>query len=149
MPTEQTCAGHPDSGREEPPPRTILIAEDNADFRLLLAVFLKGRGYEVVTARDGSEAVEAAVRHRPAVVLMDLGLPDVDGLSAARRIRERLTSAETAILVVTAYDSAEFRAEALEAGCDGYVVKPVAPSELLGKVNALLRRGQGGASDAS
>lgn len=149
MPTRQTCADYPDDGRAESPPRTILLAEDSEDFRLLLAMFLRGRGYEVFTAKDGPEAVEAAVSHRPAVVLMDIGLPDVDGLSATRRIRERLTPAETAILVVTAYDSAEFRADALEAGCDGYIVKPVAPSELLEKVAVMLRRSGGDESEAS
>lgn len=149
MQTGQMYAATPDGGREDFRPRTILIAEDSEDSRLLLPVFLRGRGYEVVTAKDGPEAVEAAVSYRPAVVLMDLGLPEVDGLSATRMIRERLTPAETAILVVTAYDSAEFRAKTLEAGCDGYIVKPLPHSELLEKVAVTLRRSGGRESEAS
>lgn len=126
----------------------MLIAEDSDDFRELLTVFLTGRGYEVVAARDGGEAVSTALRHGPALVLMDVGLPGFDGLSAAREIRGSLTAAEAVILVVSAYDSAELRAEVLGAGCDGYLVKPVDLTALLSTIEGLLRRGEGDGSGA-
>ena len=143
MSSEHSCARPSDSAREERPPPTVLIAEDSDDFREMLTVFLSGRGYEVVGARDAGEAVAAALSRRPALVLMDIELPGVDGLMAAREIRGALTAAEAAILVVSAYDSAEFRARALAAGCDGYVVKPVDPAALLETIDRLLRRGGG------
>ena len=120
----------------------ILIAEDSDDFREMLSVFLKGRGYEVAGARSGREAVDAALSRRPGLVLMDVGLPGMDGLSAAREIRGRLSSAEVRILIISAYDSLEFRAEAVEAGCNGYVTKPVDPAALLKTIDLLLGRGK-------
>ncbi len=144
MTSEPTRVASLDAAGEERPPRTVLVAEDSDDFRELLTVFLSGRGYEVLAARDGREAVAFALRHRPALVLMDVGLPGFDGLSAAREIRGSLTTAEAAILVVSAYDSAELRAEALEAGCDGYMVKPVDPEALLRTVELLLGRANDG-----
>lgn len=138
MPTDSTCPPDPGAAPAGRTPRTNLIAEDSDDFRLMMRMFLETRGYEVITAGDGAGAVEAAVRHRPAVVLMDLGLPVVDGIAAAREVRKELTPAETAIVIVTAYDTAEFRAEALDAGCAGYVVKPVDPSTLLEVIELLL-----------
>ena len=108
---------------------TILIAEDSADLRDFLKTFLEGHGYRVVEAREGQEAVAAAVRERPDLVLMDLGLPGTDGLTAVRKIREHRPAAETPILIVTAYDRVEYRTEAVEAGCGGYLIKPVDPNQ--------------------
>ncbi|MDQ3920531.1 MAG: response regulator [Acidobacteriota bacterium] len=125
---------------DEQPPPAILIADDNDDLRAMLAAFLKGRGYDVLTAGGGGEAVDAALGSSPSLVLMDVGMPGVDGLSAAREIRRTLSAAELPILVVSAYDTAELRAEALEAGCNGYVTKPVDPAALLRTVNLLLGR---------
>jgi len=148
MSSEPTFADPTAARREERPRRMVLIAEDNDDFRELLTVFLSGRAYEVVGAKDGREAVAAALRYRPALVLMDIGLPGVDGLSAAREIRGALTAAETVILVVSAYDSAEFRAEAIEAGCAMYLVKPIEPAALHATIDLLLRGREGGGAGA-
>ncbi len=132
--------GAPRAAGDERPTRTILVAEDSDDFRLMLTAFLEGRGYAVLCATNGAEAVEAARSRPPDLVLMDLGLPGVDGLSAAREIVRLRPSEAPPILILSAYDSAEFRAEALEAGCIGYMVKPVDPEALLRTVELLLGR---------
>ncbi len=136
--TSEQSHGAARAGEDERQPRTILIAEDSDDFRLMLTAFLEGRGYEVACATNGAEAVEAARARTPDLVLMDLGLPGVDGLSAAREIGKLLSSEAPPVLIISAYDSSEFRAEALEAGCVGYMVKPVDPEALLRTVKLLL-----------
>jgi DNA-binding response OmpR family regulator len=117
---------------------TILIAEDSEDLRDFLKTFLEGHGYRVVEARDGQEAVAAVMRERPDLVLMDLGLPGTDGLTAVRKIREHTPAAETPILIVSAYDRVEYRTEAVEAGCGGYLTKPLDSNQLLKTVRLLL-----------
>ena len=118
---------------------TILIAEDNDDLRAMLGQLLGTNGYRTLEASDGREAVELALAERPELVLMDLGLPDTDGLSAVTEIREHVSADETLILIISAYDRLEYRTEAIRAGCSGYIAKPVAPDELLRTVNLLLR----------
>jgi CheY-like chemotaxis protein len=82
-------------------------------------------GYSVVEASDGEQAVELAVQERPALILMDLSLPKLDGLAATRQIRQHRGVSKIPIVAVSAHDSAESRSEALEAGCDEYVTKPI------------------------
>ena len=119
--------------------RTILIAEDNDDLRGMLKLFLEGNGYRVLEAVDGREATAVAVGERPDLVLMDLGLPGTDGLSAVGEIREHVTAVEMPILIVSAYDRLEYRTEAISAGCSGYITKPVDPPALLRTIHLLLR----------
>lgn len=121
-----------------PETRTILIAEDSADLRDFLKTFLEGHGYRVLEAGEGQEAVSAALRERPDLILMDLGLPGTDGLTAVRKIREHTPANETPILIVSAYDRVEYRTEAVEAGCGGYLTKPLDTNQLLKSVRLLL-----------
>jgi DNA-binding response OmpR family regulator len=127
---------------------TILIAEDSDDLRGMLRQFLERNGYKVLEAVDGREAVAVALGERPDLVLMDLGLPGADGLTAVVEIREQIPAAEMPVIMVSAYDRLEYRTEAISAGCSGYVTKPVDPSDLLRTINLLLRRGdvEGGAT---
>jgi DNA-binding response OmpR family regulator len=118
---------------------TILIADDNDDLRVMLSQFLAANGYRAVEAADGHEAVEAAARERPDLIVMDLGMPAMDGISAVAEIRRRDPSAETPVLIISAYDRLEYRTEALNAGCVGFLTKPVIPSELLKTIRLLLR----------
>lgn len=122
-----------------PETSTILIAEDSEELRDFLKTFLEGQGYRVLEAREGREAVGAALRERPDLILMDLGLPGTDGLTAVRKIREHTTAAETPILIVSAYDRVEYRTEAVEAGCGGYLIKPIDSGLLLKTVRLLLQ----------
>ena len=118
---------------------TILIADDNDDLRDMLSQYLGANGYRAVGAADGHEAVETAARERPDLIVMDLGMPGMDGLSAVAEIRRRAQFEETPILILSAYDRLEFRTEALSAGCVGFLTKPVNPAELLKTIKLLLR----------
>ena len=118
---------------------TILIAEDNDDLRALLSQYLGANGYRAVGAADGYEAVEAAVSERPDLIVMDLGMPGMDGLSAVAEIRRLAPAEETPVLILSAYDRLEYRTEALNAGCVGFLAKPVDPAELLRTIRLMLR----------
>lgn len=124
-------------------PPTILIVEDSDDLRGMLKEFLEANGFGVLEAADGREAVTVALRERPRLTLMDLGLPGTDGLAAVGEIRSHVPTHEMAILVVSAYDRLEFRTEAVSAGCSGYITKPVNLPELLNTINLLLHRDEG------
>ncbi len=86
---------------------------------------LEMAGYSVVEATDGEQAVKLAVETRPALILMDLSLPKMDGLAATRSIRQKRGMKRVPIVAVSAHDSTESRAEALDAGCNEYVTKPI------------------------
>lgn len=113
-----------------------LLVEDFEDSRFMMRRLLELAGYGVVEASDGEQAVSLAVTERPALILMDLSLPKLDGLAATRRIRRHKGVGKTPIVAVSAHDSSESRTEALEAGCDEYVTKPIDFDQL----NELLRR---------
>ena len=115
----------------------VLVVEDYEDTRLMLRRQLELGGFRVVEAADGREAVERAESYRPAVILMDLNMPVLDGFTAALRIRERAETRGVPIVALTAYDTAEFRAAARAVGCSDYVTKPVAFDALLRLVSRL------------
>ena len=119
----------------------VLIIEDDDDVRLMLSTYLASKGCDVTSVGTAIEGVSAALGMRPDLILMDLGLPDADGLSAVRAIRSNIGFVGTPVLIVTAYDSMQFRAEAVEAGCVGYMVKPVDPERLLETVRLLTGAG--------
>jgi two-component system, cell cycle response regulator DivK len=121
--------------------KVVLIVEDFEDNRFMLRRLLEMAGFEVREAGDGEEATIMAARERPALILMDLSLPRVDGLAATRQIRKNPELANVPIVAVSAHDSADFHAEALAAGCNDYVSKPIDFDEL----DALLKRVLGGA----
>jgi PAS domain S-box-containing protein len=110
--------------------RRILVVDDNHDSAASMAVMLQLMGNEVRTAHDGLEAVEAAERFRPQVVLMDVGMPRLNGYEATRRIRERPWGRDMAIITLTGYGQDVDRARSKEAGCDGHLVKPVNLADL-------------------
>jgi len=101
---------------------------------------LEMAGYRVVEASDGEEAVKLALRERPELILMDLSLPKLDGLAAARRIRRQRGFGRVPIVAVSAHDSPESRSEALAAGCNEYVTKPIDFDQLKLLVNRFLPR---------
>jgi DNA-binding response OmpR family regulator len=130
-------------GSEETQLPTILIAEDSDDLRDMLRQLLEANGYRILEAANGREAVGVAMSERPELVLMDLGLPGTDGLSAVTEIREHISASEMLILIVSAYDRLEYRTEAISAGCSGYITKPLDPAALLRTINLMLRPGEG------
>ena len=104
---------------------TVLVVEDFEDNRFMMRRLLEMSGYRVIEAVNGQEAVETARRERPDLILMDLSLPLLDGLAATRRIREQDGLGKVPIVAVSAHDTADFHADALAAGCNEYVTKPI------------------------
>jgi len=104
---------------------TVLLVEDTEDNRFMMRRLLEMTGYRVLEARNGQEAVKLAAETRPSLILMDLSLPIIDGLAATRLIRKLPGCESIPIIVVSAHDTADFQEEALSAGCDGYVTKPI------------------------
>jgi CheY-like chemotaxis protein len=135
-------------GKEESG-RRILVVEDHGDSRLLLRRLLEHQGYGVVEAADGRQAVEAARRECPDLILMDLNLPGMDGVAATRLIRELKELCHVPVVAVTAHDTEEYRRSAILAGCNDYVTKPPDPELLLEKVRVLLEAGRAARLSAS
>lgn len=119
----------------------ILIVEDDSTIRCILEMALRAAGYEHVTsAARGDEGLEAARKLRPDLVLLDLMLPGLDGLSVCRRIRETPALAETRIIMLTARSEEQDIVRGLEIGADDYVTKPFSREVLLARIRAVLRR---------
>jgi len=120
------------------PPRTILVVDDFDDTRLLLRTWLERRGFRVVEAENGIEAIDFATSESPDLIIMDMEMPRLDGLSATRRIRQQANLSDVPIVAVSAYGADQFRALALEAGCDEYVSTPFEPKALEGIIRQLM-----------
>jgi len=118
-------------------PPTILVVDDDAATRKMIDTALSAAGYDVVPAATAAEAVEAINRQAPDVVLLDLILPDGDGVDVCRRVRGY---SEVSIIMVTAKRDLTDRLAGLDAGADDYVTKPLSMGELVARVQALLRR---------
>lgn len=119
---------------------TVLLVEDTEDNRQMMRTLLEMSGFRVVEAINGKEAVEVASQVRPQVILMDLSLPFIDGLTATRQIRSLPGLSKVPIIAVSAHDTADFHTDALDAGCNAYVTKPIDYPELEDIVNRLLAR---------
>jgi len=117
----------------------VLLVDDDAAIRRMLARTLVAEGYDVGVESGGGGALAAIERSAPDLVVLDIGLPDLDGLAVCRRLRGK--GLALPILMLTARDAVSDRVAGLDAGADDYLVKPFAPEELLARVRALLRRG--------
>ncbi len=116
----------------------VLLVEDTEDNRFMMRRLLEMSGYSVVEAHNGLEAVRVASEKQPQIILMDLSLPLIDGLAATRRIRNLPGFDKVPIIAVSAHDTADFHAEALAAGCNSYITKPIDFSELEQLISRLL-----------
>lgn len=130
--------------------KKILVVEDNEQNRFLMQFMLEQTGYEVITADSGSQAIVMAVRDRPDLILMDIQLPDMDGLEVTRRIRnlefglkngeepkiqcQKSKEKRLPIVAVTSFAMAGDREKALAAGCNGYIEKPINPETFLDEI---------------
>jgi CheY-like chemotaxis protein len=119
---------------------TILVVEDNDLSRDALSRRLERRGYRVLLAVDGAQAVDAARDERPDVILMDLGLPRVDGWEATRRLKADPATRRIPVIVLSAHAMTNDRDKALQAGGDDFDTKPIRFQPLLEKIEALLAR---------
>ena len=121
----------------------ILIVDDEPTLVATIAPLIRARGYEVLTAMSGQAALEAVHRDAPDLVILDLGLPDIDGVDVCRQIRE---SRSTPIVVLSARGAENDKVRALDAGADDYVTKPFGTEELLARIRVALRRIDTGSS---
>jgi CheY-like chemotaxis protein len=117
---------------------TILVIEDYPDSRTLLSSLLRSRGYKVVEAGDGKEGLRQAYRATPDLILMDLAMPEMDGIEATRQLRQRQTLSRTPIFAISAYATCDVKDDAMAAGCAAVFAKPLDIESLLGRIKATL-----------
>ncbi len=120
--------------------RKVLIAEDNAVNRELLRELLETRGYTVLEACDGQEALDMIDQARPDILLLDIGMPVLDGFAVVRKIRENPHLAKLPVVAVTAYAMQDDREKILNSKFDGYLSKPINPRSLMEELDRLLSR---------
>lgn len=127
--------------------RKILYIEDNEQNLYLVTYILEKNGYRVISARDGQKGIAAAARELPALILLDIQLPGMDGYAVAKKLRESAGLARVPIVAVTSYAMVGDRERALEAGCTGYIEKPINPETFLSQIEQHLadRNASGGA----
>ena len=117
--------------------QTVLVVEDESSIASFVALYLKNAGYTVRTAATGTEALSQVAASQPALIVLDLMLPDIDGIEVCRRIRK---SSDVPILMLTARDEDVDKIIGLEVGADDYLTKPFNPRELVARVKSILRR---------
>lgn len=127
--------GVPENGAAPSAPQ-ILIVEDEAHIRKFLRIALEANGYEVIESRRGEEGLDLALKHSPSLIILDLGLPDIDGQAVISRLREWC---ETPILVMSVRSDEREIVRALDSGANDYVTKPAGIAELLARIRVLLR----------
>jgi two-component system KDP operon response regulator KdpE len=124
---------------------TALVIDDEPQIRRLLRVTLEANGYRVFDAANGNDGLAQSAQRRPDVVLLDLGLPDLDGIAVLKRLREW---SRVPVVVLTVRDREDDKINALDSGADDYVTKPFSTGELLARLRAALRHRQGKVADA-
>jgi two-component system alkaline phosphatase synthesis response regulator PhoP len=124
----------------EAKPRKVLIADDEPDILEILKYNLAGQGYEVVTAKDGDEALEKAKRFQPELIVLDVMMPRKTGVEVCQLLRAQPAFKDTLIIFLTAVNDESTHIKGLETGADDYVSKPISPKVFISRVNALFRR---------
>lgn len=119
---------------------TLLIVEDEKDIAKLLEYNLRKEGYKTLIASDGEEALEMAQRHHPNLIILDLMLPEMDGLEVCKALKKENKTAGIPIIMLTAKSQESDKVIGLELGADDYVTKPFSPKELIARIKAILRR---------
>ncbi len=125
---------------------TVLLIEDEKQMRKLVTISLRSNGYEVIEAETGEDGVKQAAAYTPDLVLLDLGLPDIEGLDVLKRIREWSV---TPIIVISASGQEEKKVRALDEGADDYLTKPFGAAELLARIRVALRHAARGPDSSS
>ena len=120
----------------------VLVVEDSSTIASVVKYFLELEGFEVVVAKDGNSGLEAARRYQPHVIVTDYNMPGMDGMAMVRALRSEAATSGIAVLMLTSEDSIEKETQALEAGVDDYILKPVEPRRLAARVKSLLARSQ-------
>ncbi len=117
---------------------TIMVVDDDDEVRLLIMRMLQIEGYRQVGAASGAEAHQRALDDTPDLILMDIGMPRMDGLTVLWKMREQPELAHVPVIIISAYDSYDLRGEAASAGCQGYLTKPIDPADLEAMVRRVL-----------
>lgn len=117
---------------------TILYVEDNPQNMRLVRKMLNSAGFDMIEAQDGFTGIEMALQHNPTIILMDMNLPDIDGLEVTARLRQYPQFASTPIIALTANAMHGDRERITSGGCDGYLAKPITRNELVNMVNRFL-----------
>lgn len=120
-------------------PIRVLLIEDNEQNRYLFSFILEKNGYRVIVAPDGLEGINKAKEEKPDLILIDIRLPVMDGYEVTRRLRDLTEFKDVPIIALTAYAMEGDREKALQAGCDGYIPKPIIPEEFIKVVNSYLK----------
>ena len=121
----------------QPRPAVVMIADDTTDIRELYAEYFRIHGFTVVTAHDGASAVEVALEHQPDVIVMDLAMPQFDGIAAIRKLKENDRTRRSRVILLTGFPMTYFASAARAVGADLYLTKPCLPDELERHVNEL------------
>ena len=119
-------------------PKCVLIVEDNQHLRQILASILRFAGYDILEAETGTQAIEKAVSAKPNLILMDLDLPDITGIAAAKAIKRSSTTACIPIIACSAWSGSQLRDEALNAGMVDYLQKPIATEVIKAKIKEFI-----------
>ena len=118
--------------------KRILVVEDNEDNMYLIRVLLQKSGFAILEASDGAEGVELAVKEKPDLILMDIQLPRLDGYEATKRIKANKETKDIPVIALTSYALVGDREKALNAGCDGYIEKPINPETFVAEMEKYL-----------
>ncbi len=118
--------------------KRVLVVEDNETNMYLIRFILEKSGYEVIEAREGTAGVELAIKEKPDLIIMDLQLPDIDGLEATKRIRASEADGDIPIIALTSFAMAGDRERDLAAGCTGYIEKPINPDTFIAEIEKFL-----------
>ena len=118
--------------------KKILVVEDNENNLYLITFILEKKGYKVIAARTGEDGIEMALKDRPDLILMDIQLPGIDGLETTRRIRTLKTGNDVPIIALTSYALVGDREQVMNAGCTGYIEKPINPETIMGEIDKYL-----------
>jgi two-component system, OmpR family, alkaline phosphatase synthesis response regulator PhoP len=121
---------------------TILLVDDEKDILEFLSYNLKKEDFQVITARSGKEAIEKALKHKPHLIVLDVMMPEMDGIETCAELRKMKETQESVIVFLTARSEDYSQIAGLDAGADDYISKPVKPKVFLSKINSLLRRSQ-------
>jgi CheY-like chemotaxis protein len=119
-------------------PKRVLLVEDNADNQFIYSAMLRHAGYDVLVAVDGPQGLAFGREQSPDIVLMDISIPGMDGLEVTRKLKADPATRATPIVALTAHALPSDRLRAMEAGCDSYLAKPIAPPQVLDEVKRLI-----------
>ncbi len=118
--------------------KKVLVVEDNDDNLYLIMFILKKGGFEVIEARNGADGVEKAIKEKPDLIIMDIQLPDINGMEATRRIRASKADGDIPIIALTSYAMPGDRDKALAVGCTGYIEKPINTKTIMAEIEKYL-----------